>query len=1223
MRYTDKFAWAAISLMLIAGCSSGTAKVTGEEDASLVDSTDKIDQPDGMVMGDTPVVELVLDVVEELAQETTAEIQLPDIQPDLPVVPWHGAPCQDDSDCEGMVCVPGSNGYQCAPLCMADCPVGSTCLQYGGTELDPVFVCVPQFLPLCRPCQGHADCAGPFQQDEMHCIGYGVDGDFCASPCDMDGQCPADYVCKERIDVDGEIFQGCVLAAGLCECNQWFVMEEAGTYCVLANEIGSCQGTRLCQESELSDCAGEWATEETCDGLDNDCDGAVDEQLTDGPCNIENEYGSCPGEKLCLDGEYQCDAQIPIAEECDNKDNNCDGDVDEGFEDGNEDGTPDCLEQDTDGDGLFDYEDNCINEPNPGQEDLDEDSDGDACDLDDDGDGFLDDEDCGPLDADVFPGADEECNGEDENCDGEADDGFVDTDLDGTPDCLSADDDGDGVVDGDDNCPLDFNPDQENFDSDGAGDVCDLDDDNDGSLDEDDCEPFDDTAFPGGLEVCDGVDNDCNGEVDDGFPDHDLDGANDCLEEDDDGDQVIDQDDNCPFVANSGQENNDDDAEGDACDIDDDNDTIPDLVDNCPFLASANVSDFDVDGLGDDCDDDDDNDGFVDSEDCGILDPQVYPGATEVCNGLDDDCDHEPDNGAGGAPCAIENDFGECAGVELCIQGELFCDAAVPATEDCDDIDNNCDGQVDEGTGGELCKLTNEFGSCVAEFQCLEGALQCVGTEPAAEICDGVDNDCNEEVDDGLGTTACGLGPCEHTVDNCVDGAEQVCDPMEGAEEEVCDGGDNNCDGNIDEELGTTGCGLGICEHTVENCVDGQVQLCDPLEGEVEEQCDQLDNNCNGAVDEGLSGFLCDNTNEHGTCKGNTLCQDGALSCVGQVPEAEICDGLDNNCSGAADEGFDNFDLDSMADCVDEDDDNDGDPDVSDCAQFDPNVGHGLAEVCFNAVNDDCDADTVDACVGLSCSTLLAEFPDLEDGAYWLDADGDGPAEPFETQCDMTTDGGGWTLVARLSDDDEKRWVRRYNSEMAETLWFNGATHGLLTGTDDYKNAGMNDLVAADLLLTVHVKVDDALVYGVFANDICDGENPLPDQAVWTAGQCTLYVPGQTIKSGEFGAVPGGGHIHGLMLGAKDGDSNACVRKANIPGVANDLGNGGGSTQPPEIAVIAMGSDASGPTGNPNPQGFSNWHNEGRHDFRALVQGTNIYNYGMLTTSNYGLIWIR
>ena len=70
---------------------------------------------------------------------------------------------------------------------------------------------------------------------------------------------------------------------------------------------------------------------------------------------------------------------------------------------------------------------------------------------------------------------------------------------------------------------------------------------------------------------------------------------------------------------------------------------------------------------------------------------------------------------------------------------------------------------------------------------------------------------------------------------------------------EVCDNMDNDCDGSVDEDLGFTTCGLGVCENTVDSCVGGVPQTCDPLPNAVPEICDNLDNDCNGLVDDGLT----------------------------------------------------------------------------------------------------------------------------------------------------------------------------------------------------------------------------------------------------------------------------------------------------------------------------------------------------------------------------------
>ena len=279
-------------------------------------------------------------------------------------------------------------------------------------------------------------------------------------------------------------------------------------------------------------------------------------------------------------------------------------------------------------------------------------------------------------------------------------------------------------------------------------------------------------------------------------------------------------------------------------------------------------------------------------------DPMAGAGP-ETCDGADNDCDGETDEELGLTNCGL----GACSKVvAACHQGELVdCDPlAGAAPENCDGADNDCDGKTDEDLGDTSCG----FGTCAKVVaNCMDGDwVQCdphEGAEP--EVCDGADNDCDGKTDEGLGETSCGFGACAKVVSDCIDGDWVQCDHLEGAEPEVCDGIDNDCDGETDEQLGETSCGLGACAHLVANCQNGNDVVCNPNEGSAAETCDGADNDCNGETDENLGQITCG----VGVCEHVVaFCQNGQQTqcdpLAGAAPEE--CDGLDNDCDGKSDE---------------------------------------------------------------------------------------------------------------------------------------------------------------------------------------------------------------------------------------------------------------------------------------------------------------------------------
>ena len=171
--------------------------------------------------------------------------------------------------------------------------------------------------------------------------------------------------------------------------------------------------------------------------------------------------------------------------------------------------------------------------------------------------------------------------------------------------------------------------------------------------------------------------------------------------------------------------------------------------------------------------------------------------------------------------CANSNAFGTCPGERACrATGLTRCVGPEPAAETCDGRDEDCDGETDEETDGAECELTNEFGTCLGAIACEAGIPLCVGRVPSAEVCNGVDDDCDGETDEGQpdldGDTV------KDCVDDDIDGDGSLnpddCAPRDAAvfpgQTEVCNGIDDDCDLAIDEGTGDAAgqqCGVYTC----------------------------------------------------------------------------------------------------------------------------------------------------------------------------------------------------------------------------------------------------------------------------------------------------------------------------------------------------------------------------------------------------------------------------
>lgn len=246
-----------------------------------------------------------------------------------------GAPCALAEECESEQCLLLDEKMVCAQRCFAatDCQGGLVCQPTQPRDANSPQICAPlQRDMLCQTCSVDADCGGM--------ANICVNGS-CGRDCKFDRECPTGYECRgfaadgSAATADNKVSEQCVPRLGTCDCNENTRGQKRP--CSKSNDAGTCGGFEACEPGKgYIGCDAAIAEPESCNGLDDDCDGSIDETVTDATKKLQlacgNGHGPCKGVMTCQNGQFGgCTAPLPTAEACDSVDNDCDGEVDEDF----------------------------------------------------------------------------------------------------------------------------------------------------------------------------------------------------------------------------------------------------------------------------------------------------------------------------------------------------------------------------------------------------------------------------------------------------------------------------------------------------------------------------------------------------------------------------------------------------------------------------------------------------------------------------------------------------------------------------------------------------------------------------------------------------------------------------------------------------------------------------------------------------------------------------